>query len=91
MKKIFQLISRTPQITWFPEGTSLLLLVLIAVPMKYWMVDHSLVNQSVRYMERCFWLFVFNALQVGVEQKWKFMGTTMKVLIACIVPFGTLY
>ena len=32
-----------------------------------------------------------DATMVGAEQKWKFMGTTMKVLIACIIPFGTFY
>ncbi len=38
-----------------------------------------------------FLLFVFNAVSVGVEQQWKFRETTWKVLIACLIPFGTFY
>lgn len=36
-------------------------------------------------------LFIFNALSTGVEQKWSFRETTWKVLLACIIPFGTFY
>lgn len=38
-----------------------------------------------------FLLFIFNTLSVGVEQQWKFRQTTYKVMIACIIPFGTFY
>lgn len=38
-----------------------------------------------------FLLFLFNALSVGVEQNWKFKETTWKVLLACMIPFGTFY
>ncbi|WP_312076738.1 DUF3817 domain-containing protein [Chryseobacterium sp.] len=38
-----------------------------------------------------FLLFLFNTLSVGVEQNWKFKYTTLKVLLACIIPFGTFY
>ncbi len=38
-----------------------------------------------------FLLFIFNALGVGIEYRWKFRKTTWKVLLACIVPFGTFY
>lgn len=38
-----------------------------------------------------FLLFLFNALSVGVEQNWKFKKTTWKVLLACMIPFGTFY
>ena len=89
MKKYFNSSVGRLRLLGFLEGTSLLLLVLIAVPMKYWMDDHSLVKSIGPVHGALFLLFVFNALQVGVEQKWKFMGTTMKVLIAC--PFGTFY
>jgi integral membrane protein len=91
MKKYFTSSVGRLRLLGFLEGTSLLLLVFIAVPMKYWMGDHSLVKSIGPIHGALFLLFVFNALQVGVEQKWKFMGTTMKVLIACIVPFGTFY
>lgn len=38
-----------------------------------------------------FLLFLFNALSVGVEQQWKFKQITWKVLLACMLPFGTFY
>ncbi len=38
-----------------------------------------------------FLLFIINTMSVGVEQQWKFRQTTYKVLLACIVPFGTFY
>ncbi len=38
-----------------------------------------------------FLLFVISTLSVGVEYRWKFRTTTWKVLLACIVPFGTFY
>ena len=75
----------------FLEGTSLLLLVFIAVPLKYFMDDHSLVKSIGPVHGVLFILFVINALQVGVAQHWRFTGTTMKVLVACIIPFGTFY
>lgn len=91
MKKYFTSSVGRLRLLGFLEGTSLLLLVFIAVPLKYWMEDHSLVKSIGPVHGVLFLLFVFNALQVGVQKKWKFMGTTMKVLVACIVPFGTFY
>lgn len=38
-----------------------------------------------------FVLFVINTLSVGIEQQWKFTATTWKVLLACMIPFGTFY
>jgi integral membrane protein len=35
--------------------------------------------------------YIFQTLSLGVEQQWKFQKTTWKVLIACIIPFGTFY
>jgi integral membrane protein len=73
------------------EGISLLVLVLVAVPMKYvW--DNPLGTKLIGLIHGAlFLLFVFNALSVGVEYQWKFKTTTWKVLLACIIPFGTFY
>ncbi len=38
-----------------------------------------------------FLLFVFSTISVGTEYNWKFKQTTWKVLIACVIPFGTFY
>jgi integral membrane protein len=75
----------------FLEGTSLLLLLFVAMPLKYifHLPDFSKVMGTIH--GALFLLFIFNTLSVGVEQQWKFKTTTWKVLLACIVPFGTFY
>jgi integral membrane protein len=74
----------------FLEGLSLLLLVFIAVPAKYIYHTPSLVRSIGPVHGILFLLFVFNTLRTGVEQGWNF-STTRKVLLACIIPFGTFY
>jgi len=71
------------------EGLSLLLLVFVAVPAKHFYNDPFLVRSIGPIHGLLFLLFILNALSVGVEQSWKFRTTTWKVLLACIVPFGT--
>lgn len=75
----------------FLEGVSLLLLLFIAVPMKYIWQDASMVKALGPVHGILFLLFVYGAISVGVEQRWKFAETTWKVLLACIIPFGTFY
>ena len=79
------------RIIGFLEGISLLVLVFVAVPIKYIWHDPMLVKAMGPVHGALFLLFVFNALSVGVEQQWKFRETTYKVLLACIIPFGTFY
>lgn len=75
----------------FLEGVSLLVLVFVAVPMKY-AFKNAIGSEVVGPIHGAlFLLFVFSALSVGVEQKWQFRTTTWKVLLACVVPFGTFY
>lgn len=73
------------------EGFSLLTLVFIAVPLKYGFDNPALVKMMGPIHGSLFLLFLFNTLSVGVEQNWKFKETTWKVLLACIIPFGTFY
>jgi integral membrane protein len=73
------------------EGISSLILLFIAVPFKYYGHDPSLVKALGPVHGALFLWFVFNTLSVGVEQQWKFRDTTWKVLLACIIPFGTFY
>ncbi|WP_430401827.1 DUF3817 domain-containing protein [Fluviicola sp.] len=75
----------------FLEGISLLLLLFVAMPLKYGfhLPEFSKIMGTVH--GALFLLFIFNTLSVGVEQQWKFKTTTWKVLLACIVPFGTFY
>ena len=79
------------RILGFLEGLSLLVLVFIAVPLKYFFEDSSLVKTMGPIHGGLFLLFIFNTLSVGVEQRWKFSNITWKVLLACTVPFGTFY
>lgn len=73
------------------EGISLLILVFISVPLKqiYGVSTLSSILGPVHGI--LFLLFVMNTISVGTEQKWKFKQTTWKVLLACIIPFGTFY
>ncbi|MVM38265.1 DUF3817 domain-containing protein [Spirosoma sp. HMF3257] len=73
------------------EGISLLLLIGIAVPAKHIFGDPTLVKAIGPVHGILFLLFVFNTISVGVEYQWKFKTTTWKVLLACLVPFGTFY
>lgn len=75
----------------FLEGISLLLLVFLAVPLKYGTGDPGFVRMLGPVHGALFLLFIINTLSVGVEQKWVFHKTTWKVLLACIIPFGTFY
>lgn len=73
------------------EGLSLLVLLFIAVPLKYAADNPSLSKIMGPLHGALFLLFIFNTLSVGVEQQWKFRQTTYKVMLACIIPFGTFY
>lgn len=73
------------------EGISLLILIFIAVPLKYVFDQPAGTKMLGPVHGALFLLFIFNALSVGVEQNWSFKNTTWKVLLACIIPFGTFY
>ncbi|ASZ13990.1 DUF3817 domain-containing protein [Chitinophaga pendula] len=75
----------------FLEGMSLLLLLFVAVPMKYIWHDAAMVKALGPVHGILFLLFIYGAISVGVVQRWKFTETTWKVLLACIIPFGTFY
>jgi len=73
------------------EGLSLVVLIGVAVPMKYIYQNPSLVKTVGPIHGMLFLLFIVNTISVGIEYHWKFQETTWKVLIACIIPFGTFY
>lgn len=75
----------------FLEGLSLLALVFIAVPMKYFLHNPQLTKSLGPVHGAIFLLFMLNTLSVGIEQHWKFKTTTWKILVACFIPFGTFY
>lgn len=75
----------------FLEGLSLILLVFVAMPLKYGMGQPWLVSVLGAIHGGLFVLFIVSTVQVWIEQRWKLMETTWKVLLACIIPFGTFY
>lgn len=79
------------RIVGFLEGISLLVLVFVAVPLKYAFNDPGLSATLGPIHGALFLLFLFSALSVAIEQNWKFRTVTWKVLAACFVPFGTFY
>lgn len=91
MLKLMQTKVGRLRVIAFLEGISLLVLVGIAVPFKYIGHDAGMVKMMGPIHGALFLLFVVNTISVGVEQRWQFKETTWKVLLACIVPFGTFY
>jgi integral membrane protein len=91
MTKYFTTSIGRLRILAFLEGISLLILIFIAVPMKHYFANPTLVQTIGPIHGALFLLFIFNTLSVGVEQNWKFKEVTWKVLIACMIPFGTFY
>ena len=91
MKKYFTTSIGLLRLCAFLEGISLLVLVFVGVPMKYFFNDPSVVKSIGPIHGALFLLFVVSALRVGVEHHWKFLDTTWKVLLASFIPFGTFY
>ena len=68
-----------------------MLLVFVAVPLKHVYNIPILVKIIGPVHGMLFTLFVINTISVGTEHGWKFKITTWKVLLACMIPFGTFY
>lgn len=79
------------RIIGFLEGISLILLVFVAVPLKYAWSDPALVKLIGPIHGLLFTLFVFSTLSASVTYRWKFSEISWKVLLACVIPFGTFY
>lgn len=91
MKQLFNSKLGRLRLVGLLEGISLLVLIFVAVPLKYGYDDPSLVKALGPIHGLLFLWFVINTLSVGVEYRWRFATTTWKVLVACMVPFGTFY
>jgi integral membrane protein len=73
------------------EGVSLILLMFVAVPLKRFAGWPEGVSTIGPIHGVLFMLFVITAIYVSIEEKWSFSQLTWKVLLACIIPFGTFY
>lgn len=83
-------IGRLRILGWL-EGTSLLLLLTAAVPIKYLLHDPTPVQWLGPLHGALVLLFLCSTLQVALTYRWSFRNQTWKVLLACLIPFGTFY
>ncbi len=83
-------LGRLKLLGWL-EGTSLLLLLGIAVPLKYMGDAPGFVKLLGPVHGILFLLFIVQSISAGIEQQWSFKKTTWKILVACLIPFGTFY
>ena len=83
MKTFFRVVS-------FLEGTSYLLLLFVAVPIKYWMNDPQYVKLLGMPHGLLFVTYLVIAFLIKSELKWnnKTLGV---VMLASVIPFGTFY
>jgi len=74
----------------FLEGTSYLLLLFVAVPIKYWMNDPQYVKLLGMPHGLLFVTYLVIAFLIKSELKWnnKTLGV---VMLASVIPFGTFY
>ncbi len=91
MKKFFYTNLGRLRLLGILEGLSLLILIFIAMPLKYFFANPFLVKVVGQIHGFLFIGFIFFALFVGIEKKWKFSVITWKVLLGSILPFGTFY
>ena len=83
MKTFFRVVS-------FLEGTSYLLLLFVAIPIKYWMNDTQYVKLLGMHHGLLFVTYLVIAFLIKPELKWnnKTLGV---VMLASVIPFGTFY
>ena len=83
MKTFFRIIS-------FLEGTSYLLLLFIATPIKYFQDDPQYVKMLGMPHGLLFIAYLVIAYLIKDEMQWD-NKTFLNVLLASIIPFGTFY
>jgi len=83
MKNSFRIIS-------FLEGISYLLLLFVAVPIKYFQDDASYVKILGMPHGVLFMLYIVFAIVLQKQMKWN-LKTLGIVMIASVLPFGTFY
>jgi integral membrane protein len=83
MKNTFRIIS-------FLEGVSYLLLLFVAVPIKYFQGDVSYVKMLGMPHGILFMLYLIVAILLKKEMNWNTKNLGI-ILLASILPFGTFY
>lgn len=91
MKRSFKTKIGRLRLLGYLEGISLLVLIFVAVPMKYILHDGALSTLLGPVHGALFLMFMLNTISVGIEYEWEFTTTIWKILLACFIPFGTFY
>lgn len=90
MKKYFNSEIGRLRLVGFLEGMSYLVLLGVAMPMKYLAEDPSMVKAMGPVHGILFVLFIFNIFTTGAKLDWSF-GTKIKLLVSSIIPFANFY
>lgn len=90
MQKLLKTTIGRLRLIGYIEGISLLLLIGIAVPLKYYGHNPQLTKILGPVHGGLFLLFIFNTISVAIEYRWK-SAVIFKLILACIIPFGTFY
>lgn len=83
MLKLFRIIA-------FLEGTSLLLLLFFAMPMKYYFQEPIYVRTIGMAHGILFVIYIIFAIMLKIECSWTFKRMSI-ICLASVVPFGTFY
>ncbi|MEJ6675425.1 MAG: DUF3817 domain-containing protein [Flavobacteriales bacterium] len=83
MKNIFRIVS-------FLEGVSYLLLLFVAVPIKYFQGDVSYVKMLGMPHGILFMSYIVLAVMLQKTMKWSLKSLGI-VVLASVIPFGTFY
>lgn len=75
----------------FLEGLSLVLLLFVAMPVKYGLGEPMLVRYIGMAHGLLFLLYLLMAVLQHTEHGWRWWPTTLSVLAASLLPFGTFY
>ncbi len=79
------------RLTGLLEGASLVLLMGVAMPVKYLLGNPVWVEIIGPVHGVLFILFVILTLSTSSSYRWKFFPVTAKLLLASLIPFGTFY
>ena len=90
MKHLFKShLGRLRVIAWL-EGWSLLLLMFVAMPVKY-LMDVPEATQAIGMIHGIlFVLFITATLAISIIQRWN-LGRVFVVMASSFIPFGTFY
>lgn len=91
MKLLLSSILGWLRIIAFLEGTSLLVLLFIAMPLKYMWNSPLMVEVVGMAHGVLFLLYIALAIYVSIDRNWKLFRETWQVLVASFIPFGTFY